>query len=359
MSRIRVGFIGTGKKPEKAGLKGYAMAYQHAKGYAAIPDCEIVACADLVKENGDAFAMAYGFEKVYTDYHQMLAKEKLDIVSICTWPKLHAVMTIDCIKAGAPAIHCEKPMALTFGECREMLRLAEENGTKLTFNHQRRFGKPFRKTKELLDKGEIGRLIRMEAHVGDLYDGGCHWVDMMNYFNNETSAEWVIGQMDCREVKLAFGAPCEHQSVTNVKYKNGVTSITITGPNMQEVAPPLRMQGTDGVIEIGWSPKPGPMLRYWKRGEADWGEVDCQGENFHGPGYVERAIADIVDCYKTGRESELCAKNEFKAMEIVFGCYESARRRGRVDLPMDISDSPIIAMLESGELKPSNDWRRG
>ncbi|NOZ21685.1 MAG: gfo/Idh/MocA family oxidoreductase, partial [Planctomycetes bacterium] len=154
-------------------------------------------------------------------------------------------------------------------------------------------------------------------------------------------------------------APCEYQSITNVKYKNGVTSITITGPHVQEIAPPLRVTGTDGVIEIGWSPNPGPMLRYLKRGKSDWIAVDCEGENFHGPGYIERAIADIVDCYRTGRESELCARNEFKAMEIVFGCYESARRRARVDMPMDITDSPLIAMLDKGDLKPSNDWRQG
>ncbi|NOZ21694.1 MAG: Gfo/Idh/MocA family oxidoreductase, partial [Planctomycetes bacterium] len=163
MSKIRVGFIGTGKKPEKAGLKGYAMAYRHADGYKAIEECEIVACADIVRENGEGFAQAYGFDRVYTDYHDMLEKEQFDIVSICTWPKLHARMTIDCINAGVPGIHCEKPMGLTFGECREMLQLTEEKGTKLTFNHQRRFGKPFRKTKELLDRGEIGELVRMEA----------------------------------------------------------------------------------------------------------------------------------------------------------------------------------------------------
>lgn len=352
MAKLRIGFIGTGKKPEKPGLLGYAMAYRHAVAYKLLPDCEMVACADIKKENGDAFAKEFGVSRVYCDYHEMLAKEKLDIVSICTWPKLHAEMTIACIKAGVPGIHCEKPMALTFGECREMLALAEQKGTKLTFNHQRRFGLPFRKTHELIKSGAVGKLVRLDAHVGDLYDGGCHWVDMLNYFNDETPAEWVIGQIDCREVKLAFGAPCEYQSVTHVRYRNGVTGIIITGPFSQEIGPAFRVVGTNGVIEIAWGPKPGPMLQYWKRGMSDWTAVDCKNENLHGPGYIERAIADVVDCFKTGRTSELCAQNEMKAMEIVFGCYESSRRRARVDLPMDINDSPIVAMLESGALKP-------
>ena len=40
------------------------------------------------------------------------------------------------------------------------------------------------------------------------------------------------------------------------------------------------------------------------------------------------------------------------AMEIIFGCYESSRRRARVDFPMDIDDSPLIAMLDNGDITP-------
>ena len=352
MAKYRVGFIGTGRKPEKPGLLGYAMAYRHAEAFKWLPDCEMTACADIVKENREAFAGAYGIKGIYADYHEMLANEKLDIVSICTWPKLHAEMTIASIAAGVRAIHCEKPMALTYGESRTMLQLATQCGTQLTFNHQRRFGLPFRKTHELAKSGAIGKLIRMEAAVGDLYDGGTHWVDMLNYFNDEAPAEWVIGQIDCREVKLAFGAPCEYQSICHVKYRNGVYSIIITGGICQSAGPPFRLMGTDGIIEIGWSPNPGPMLRLWKRGAPDWEIVDCKNENLHGPGYIERAIADVVDCLKTGREPELCARHAMNATEIIFACYESSRRRARVDLPLEISDNPILSMIESGDLKP-------
>ena len=351
MGHFRVGFIGTGKKPEKCGPKGYAMAYRHAAGYQLLDDCDIVACADIAQENADAFAQEHGVANTYLDYHDMLAKEKLDIVSICTWPKLHASMTIDCIEAGVPAIHCEKPMALTYGECRKMLEFAQKEGTKLTFNHQRRFGAPFRNAKKLLNDGVVGDLVRMEAHVGDLYDGGVHWVDMLNYFNNETPPCWVIGQIDCRKVRLVFGAPCEYQSISHVQYRNGVTALIITGSHAAEQGPPFRLLGTTGTIEIGWKPKPGPMLKYWSTGSPDWVAVDCGKENLHGPGYIERAIIDVTECLRTGRVSELCAENEMKAMDIVFGCYESSRRRGRVDFPMKIEDSPIQDLIDSGAVK--------
>ena len=350
MASIRVGFIGTGKRKAQPDLNGFFMAYHHAPGYAKLPDCDMVCCADIVREHAEEFAQAMGVPAVYTDYHEMLAKEGLDIVSICTWPHLHAEMTIACVEAGVPAVHCEKPMALTFGECKAMLAAAEKHGTKLTFNHQRRFGAPFRNTAKLIQEGAVGELVRMEAHVGDLYDGGVHWVDMLNYFNGETPAEWVIGQIDCRSVRVAFGAPSEYQAICHVKYRNGVAGLVITGESAQELGPAFRVLGTEGMIEIGWGRDPGPMLRVSRRGASDWSAVDCGNEDLHGPGYIDRAIADIVDCFRTGRESELCVRNEMNAMEIVFGCYESSRRRARVDMPLDIDDSPLISMLESGEV---------
>lgn len=351
MIKFRVGFIGTGKKPDQPSGMGYAMAYYHGNAYQELAeDCEMVACADLVEENGRAFAETHGFSAVYTDYHEMLAKENLDIVSICTWPHLHCEMTVAACQAGVKAVNCEKPMATTFGQARKIMQVAEQLGTVVVFNHQRRFGLPFRKAYEIAHSGEIGKLVRMEAAVGDLYDGGTHWVDILNYFNNETPAEWVIGQIDGREDRRAFGAPLETQGICQVKYRNGVFGLFATGDASQSLGCPFRLIGEKGVVELEWSPDPGPMLRYRSDDFAGWKEVDCKGENLHGPGYIERAAADLVDCVKTGRVPELCARHAMNATEIIFACYESSRRRGRVDLPLTIEDSPIAAMIEGGQL---------
>jgi len=350
MAKLKVGFIGTGKVPEKASGMGYAMAYRHADGYAKLDTVEIVAAADLVEANARAFADKYGFTNIYPNHREMLDAEDLDLVSICTWPNVHAALTIDTCQAGVPAIHCEKPMDLTFGGSRRMLQVAAQFGTVLTFNHQRRYGKPFRLANKLLDDGEIGELLRMEAAVGDLYDGGTHWVDMLNYFNDESPAEWILGQIDCRTEHRVFGAPVETQGICQVRYCNGVHGLFATGEAQQSLGAPFRLIGSAGTIEIAWGPNPGPMLRYWKQGSPDWVAVDCEGETLHGPGFIDRAIADVVDCILSGNECELCARHAMNATEIIFGCYESSRRRARIDCPLDIDDNPILAMIEYGDV---------
>jgi hypothetical protein len=60
----------------------------------------------------------------------------------------------------------------------------------------------------------------------------------------------------------------------------------------------------------------------------------------------------MIDALETGREPELSARRALNSTEIIFACYESSRRRARVDLPLTIDDNPLVSMVESGELNP-------
>ncbi len=353
MATFRVAFIGTGRR-EKPHRTGYGMAYEHASGYQGLGEkCEMVACADIVEESAQAFAEHFDVPRTYTDYHEMLDREEPDIVSICVWPHLHAQMTVDCAEAGVKGVHCEKPMALTWGDSKRMAAVCADKGTKLTFQHQRRFGKPFRKAKALLDAGEIGRLLRVESGFGNLYDYGSHNFDMACYFNDQTPCEWAIAQIDYRTERRIFGAHNEDAAFALWKYANGVYGHTATGLGEDVVGAYNRLIGAEGVIEIQPVGEGLPMLRIKRAGDTSWEAIDCEGEHCHGPGYNERAIADVVHALEEGTDSELCAANALQSTEIIFACWESSRRRGLVELPLEIEDNPLEEMVASGALKPA------
>lgn len=356
MAELRVGVIGTGRKKERADRFGYAMAYRHADGYKQLPVCRLVACADLVEENARSFAATYDLpaEGVYIDYRRMLAEANLDMVSVCTWMHLHEPMVLDACAAGVRAVHCEKPMADTWGGAKRMAAAAQEAGVQLTFNHQRRYGEPFVKARELLKEGRLGELVRLECGAGNLYDTGTHFIDLFSFFNEETPAKWVLGQIDYRQEDLVFGSHNENQQVVLTEYENGVFGLIMTGVpgGSNPVGCVNRLVGTEGVAEVGCID--GPGLRYRLAGETDWTEPDLEA-GIHGPGFIERAIADVVDCLLSNRPCQLRAENALIATEIIFGAYESSRRRGRVDFPLDIEDNPLAAMVETGRLKPAPD----
>jgi predicted dehydrogenase len=353
MAEFRVGIIGCGRPRRAEGATGFGQGHVHAAGYKASADCEIVAAADIRQDNLDAFVVEHHVPRGYLDYHEMLAQEHLDIVSVCLWPELHAPAVIDAARAGVRAIHAEKPMAPTWGESVEMAAVCDELSVQLTFNHQRRFGAPFRKAKELLNGGAIGELTRLEAFTSNLYDWGTHWFDMMFMYNDEEPVEWVIGQIDARGGQSIFGVIVEGQGLCYLKWRNGVYGLMVTGHSelyagSRGETPGNRLIGTEGVIEVGI--RDGPEIRYRNpETGGKWRDVDVGGR-IHGHEHVVLAIRDLVDALKTGREPELSARRALQATELIFATYESSRTRGRVDLPLKISDSPFLSMLDSGAM---------
>lgn len=346
--RYRVAIIGCGRPHGEAGHTGYGMAHEHARGYAASGMCELVAVADICRENAEEFAARHGgTAAVYTDYQEMLETERPDVVSICTWSKLHAPMVLDAASADVRAIHCEKPMAPTWGEARAMHKAASQKGIQLTFNHQRRFLEPFRVARDLVQSGAIGTLTRLEAACDNLFDWGTHWLDMFFFYNGETPAEWVLGQIDAREPKSLFGVPLESQGLCHVKFRNGVRALLFTGFD-SDLGCRNRLIGTEGVIELH---EVAPHVRVRGPGDCGWRTIET-GDGLHGGNAIADGIADLLECLETGDEPELSSYKALRCTELIFATYESSRRRARIELPLDTDDSALLSMLAAGEIGP-------
>lgn len=336
MALFRVGIIGCGGRGQG-----------HAKGYQASSDCEIVACADPVGETRWKFQEMFEVERTYKNYRDMLEAEALDIVSVCTWPDLHTEMVIAAAGRGVKAIHCEKPMAPTWGASKALYQACVDNDVVITFCHQRRFGEAYCTAKHLLAAGAIGTLIRVEGVCSNLFDWGTHWFDMFFFYNNDEPAEWVIGQIDVAEERSVFGVPLETSGVSWVRWKNGVEGLLATGDTgLQGVA--NRLIGTNGIIEVGGKDK--PPVRLMRHGVRGWKTPDMV--KMHPPDADDtvRSVLDLVDALKTGRDPELSGWKALQATELIFATYESSRRRAKITLPLDVEDSALLTMLEKGEI---------
>jgi len=368
----RVAVVGTGapEQPDR-----YAMAYRHAQAYDRLERCELIACADIVRDNAEAFARRFDLAagSIYEDYETMLSEVEPDIVSVCTPPKTHAEIVMKCAESGViDAIHCEKPMAGTWKGCREMVATCERTGVQLTFNHQRRFAAPYRKAKTLLDDGRIGTLQRIEIGGQDLLDYGTHLFDMCGYLTDQRPVEWVLAKVDCRNSTRKYGLYQESQALAWWRYESGVDGFAATG-EAELVRCELRLEGADGTIEVG--PEDGPSARVRVDG-SDWERVETGRDGvwrpqphpldrlaervpigpdrlFSEPTYVDRALADVVEALDADEPSTLSAANALQTTEMIFGAWESARRRQRVRLPLEIEGNPLQAMIDgdSGTLE--------
>ena len=359
MAQYRVGIIGTGRPRREEGSTGFGMSHLHARGYLASGRCEIAALADIQRENAAAFRDEHGTPetRIYEDYRQMLQEAGLDVVSITTWPHLHAEMVVAAAEAGVKAIHCEKPMAPTWGEARRMHQVCVQRGVQLTFNHQRRFEAQYRTARRLIQQGAAGRVIQMQAACSNLFDWGTHWFDMLFFYNGDVPATWALGQIDSRSEKSVFGVPLEDQGVSYFAYENEVRGLLLTGDNVpategrprNAMGAAHRIIGTEGVLEVG---APGSKVRLLGGAAAGFQEIPLDAGAESTEGAIAGGIADLLACLESGAEPELSSHKALRATELIFATYESSRRRARVDLPLEIEDSPFLTMLQNGEVGP-------
>ncbi|MBW8890473.1 MAG: Gfo/Idh/MocA family oxidoreductase [Fibrobacteres bacterium] len=143
-SPFRVGVVGAG---------GIARG-QHLPGWRGIPNVNIVAIADINKAAASAAAMEFGAAHVFTDFQDLL-KLDLDAVDVCTPNLSHVPIVQAALEAGKHVI-CEKPLAVTAREVRQIGELADAKGLKLMTAQHHRFGAAGRAAKRWAEQGFLG-----------------------------------------------------------------------------------------------------------------------------------------------------------------------------------------------------------
>ncbi|QGG57183.1 Gfo/Idh/MocA family protein [Paenibacillus sp. B01] len=223
MSKIKIAVFGCGAIAQR----------RHIPEYAESELAELVAFADPILERAQAMADQYG-GKAYASYEELLASEDVDAVSVCTPNHLHASMAISAANAGKHVL-VEKPMAATAEEGEQMIEAARRNGVFLMIGHNQRLMPPHVKAKEILDSGELGRVLTFrtsfghpgpegwsvdgagswffrkdEAVMGAMGDLGVHKSDFIRYLLNDEVAEVAgfIGTVDKKDTDVDDNAAC-------------------------------------------------------------------------------------------------------------------------------------------------------
>lgn len=317
-------------------------------GYRHSGRCRLVAVADIDRANAEAFTARHEPDAaIFTDAVTMMREAAPDIVSVCLWPHLHAEIVCALAPLRPRLIFCEKPMDIHWDAALRMHEVCREHGVALVFNHQRRYNLPLMRAREMLEAGEIGGLRQIEGAWLNLSDTGTHVLDLMFAFNGDTPAEWVMGQIDMRGAERVFGAVQTGSGITEFRFRNGVRATYRFGPDHADLGYCLRLHGERGVIDVLFE---APWLRIRRHGQPDWEPVET-GESIHDDAGIHRAIADAIDCLEANRTSPLASENALRATEVIFATEASCRRRGRIDLPLPPMRSPLLEMLERGEIE--------
>ena len=201
---VKIGIIGCG---------GIANG-KHMPSLKKIKNVQMVAFCDIIEERAVKAAEEYGVEgaKVYTDYKELLKDRDIEVVHVCTPNRSHAFISIDAMEAGKHVM-CEKPMAKTYKEAKEMLDASERTGMKLTIGYQSRWRADSLYLKKMCEDGELGEIYygkaialrrravptwgvflnEYEQGGGPLIDIGTHALDLTLWMMDNYNPKMVVG----------------------------------------------------------------------------------------------------------------------------------------------------------------------
>jgi predicted dehydrogenase len=346
MTTYRVGVIGCGRigstiDDEVQGNTSVLLPFAHTAAYMEEPRVSVVAAAEAAPEKRDAYRQRWGVETIYENHAALLEQEELDIVSVCTRSEERPDVVIACAEAGVKVIFAEKPLAWSLGEAEAMINACRQNGAKLGVGCLRRWHPFYRKTKQLIDAGDIGDVLQITGYCGSsLSHDGSHWVDLMRYFADDAPVDWLVGEISSSEALTDDND--RYGGNAYIAFHNGVRGylrMMATGAAVQEwdiIGSRGRVRAMDGGREF-------ELWRYGGGGKADRPMREAFPRPQRLTSQTAGAVADMVACLETDKEPDCKGEDGYAALEIAIAMRESFRQgSARVDFPFEDKGARLI-----------------
>ena len=150
------------KKPINIAIIGLGFGAEFIPIYQKHPLANMYAICQRNKEKAEEIGKAFGIEKVYTDYDELLKDPSIDAVHINTPIQNHAEQSIKALKAGKH-VACTVPMATTVDECRQIVELTQQTGLTYMMMETVIYSREFLFVKEMYEKGDLGKIQFLRA----------------------------------------------------------------------------------------------------------------------------------------------------------------------------------------------------
>jgi predicted dehydrogenase len=309
----------------------------HAGCYAAHPRTQLVAGCDLIPERLAAFGDKWGVKALYSDFREMLAKERPDVVSVCTsWSHTHDEIVPEVVRAGVRALWAEKPLATSMAKANEIIQAVEANGVKLQGTCPRRWLPRYQAIRSLIERGEIGEVLSVTVIGAEgLLHHGTHDFDAMAYFAGDPEPAFAVGHIEPEHLNPAGRPVQDARGNGYIVHTNGVR-FSVEGLSENPVS--FLISGTKGRISTINDCRDG-SVDLWRR-PADTATKWLERELQVSPATVKspplQQLEDLIDALDDDREPICGVYRSARQMEYGLALHSSHRRGGaRVAFPLE------------------------
>jgi predicted dehydrogenase len=341
MTPLRVGIVGS----------KFAAGF-HADCYSRLDKASVVAVAAI--DNLAPFAEQWHIPDTYEDYHDMLARDDIDLVSVCLPNFLHHEVAVAAAAAGKHVI-CEKPIATNVPDAEHVIAACAKAGVKLFYAEDWVFAPSLMRVREILAEGAVGEVLYLKAKEvhngshspfakkkatcggGSLIHLGIHPIGYALYMLGGAGNPVVevvgktTGGLAGNYVHKDFEG--EDWALGVLRFKDGrhafVEGNYITVGGMDDV---VEIYGTEGVIKVGLTFGSNVDV-YSRKGygyaieKADFthGWTKPAVDEFYNLGYV-REIEYFVNCVLKDEQPKYGVNGEtgLACLKVVQALYQSA-----------------------------------
>jgi predicted dehydrogenase len=314
------------------------MGRKHASCFAKMPHVELVGVCDA--EPSAAAALAERLRTAaFISFEEMIANADPDVVSICLPTPLHKEYVLKAADCGKHAI-CEKPIAPSLADAREMIDVCRSKGVHLFIGHVVRFYPGYADMRRKVSAGVIGKVGVAHASRSGSHPGG-----RRAWYKDPSASGGVILDLMIHDIdfmRSLFGDvvrvfalnrrtdAIDHALVT-LRFQEGtIANLEAFWGFPGKFTTAVELAGTKGIIR--YDSNRNHSLKMYKRaapGEGKSGEI-LQSPMMNDPYY--RELLHFIDCIENGATPLVTAQDGYKALEVALAAIESIRTGAPVEM---------------------------
>jgi UDP-N-acetyl-2-amino-2-deoxyglucuronate dehydrogenase len=316
-------------------------------------DLELVAVCDIdpivLNEHADKYKVPG-----YRDMEEMLQKEQLDLVALCTPSGIHPHQAVLAAKYKVHVM-TEKPMATRWNDGVRMVKACDEAGVRLFVVKQNRRNTTLRLLKRAVTEKRFGKIHMVHLNVfwtrpQTYYDQGGGWRGTWEFdggaFMNQAShyvdlLDWLIGPVEKVQAMMSTTRDIEVEDtgVLNIKWRNGALgsmSVTmLTYP--QNLEGSITILGEKGTVRVGGMAV--NDIQLWQFDEPKDYDADIESANYettsvYGFGHP-LYYKNVVDVMRGEADPETDGREGLKSLELLIAAYLAARDGKTISLPLE------------------------
>ncbi|MFW5998977.1 MAG: Gfo/Idh/MocA family protein [Halanaerobiaceae bacterium] len=340
MGKYKVGIVGCGN-----------IFPMHAVPVSELDNTKLVAVCDIKEDRAEEKAEEFDCN-YYLDYEEMIEKEDLDTVHICTPHYMHAPIAIKAAREGINIL-TEKPMSIKLEKAQKMVDTARENEVTLGVIFQNRYNPGSVLIKETLESGELGNILSGKLSVtwdrsdeyysnsdwkgtwdkeggGVIIDQAIHTMDLMRWFVGD-EIEYIDANISNRAHDII---EVEDAAEGVIGYKNGVVT-AFHAINYYTYDAPVeielhcengiaRMKADKGIVELNNGKK--YIADNDPNETFDYGNV----KSYWGVSHIKQ-INNYYESLEKGVQPDITGDIAIKTQAMICAIYESGKKNEKIE----------------------------